>query len=132
MSNCSTSGSGKSSFSHSVTGLVQKVSKPNRLPLPGFENKYVTDWILPPRASPSQHSCAECAHRQKFASLVSSVAGSSKGCILHMSPCSPIWVEIQDSSFSSTLRYCSEIEIEQRHRENGNISSFGVVRRMYT
>lgn len=64
--NCSTSGSGKSSFSHSVTGLVQKVSKPNGLPLPGFVNKQITDWILPPRASPSLHSCAECARRQKF------------------------------------------------------------------
>lgn len=68
--NCSMSGSGKSSFGHSgfflKVGLVQKVSKLNRLQLPGFVNTNITDWILSPRASPSPHSCAECAHRQRF------------------------------------------------------------------
>ena len=118
VSNCSMSGSGKSSFAHFVfflkVGPVQKVSKHNRLPLPGFVNECITDWVLTPRASPSLHSCAECAHRQRsFASLASMcfVAGSRKACILHTtSPCSLIRVEIQkEPSASSTLRYFSEL-----------------------
>lgn len=32
--------------------LIQKVSKPHGLLLPGFVNKYITDWVLPPRAPP--------------------------------------------------------------------------------
>lgn len=116
--NCSTSGSGKSSFSlffsffFIKTCLLQKVSKPNRLPLPGFVKGYVTDLVLPPRAPPSLHSCAECAQRQKFCCFgLCFVAGNREPHILHTtSPCSPIRVEIQkEPSASSSLRYCSEM-----------------------
>lgn len=92
--------------------LLQKVSKPNRLPLPGFVEGYVTDLVLPPRASPSLHSCAECAQRQKFCCFgLCFVAGNREPHILHTtSPCSPIRLEIQkEPSASSSLRYCSEM-----------------------
>lgn len=92
--------------------MVQKVSKPNRPPLPAFVNEHITDWILPPRTSPSLHSCVVCAHRQKFCFFGEHVfvAGSREACILHTSPCSPIRVEIEkEPSASSTLRYFSEM-----------------------
>lgn len=95
--------------------------KPSRLSLPGFVIEYVTELVLLPRASPSLHSCAECARSQSLALVnICFVAGSRKTCILHASSCSLLRVEIQESS-SSTLLCFSEIgsgtEREQRHTE---------------
>lgn len=102
--------------------------------LPGFVSEYVTDLGLLPRASPSLHSCTECAHRQSLALVnMCFVTGSRKTCILHTSPCSLLRVEMQEPSASSTLMCFSEIGLGTDRRETlrGRFSLFSVVKPIY-
>lgn len=103
--------------------------------MPGFVSEYVTDLGLLLRASPSLHSCAECAHRQSLALVnMCFVTGSRKTCILHTSPCSLLRVEMQkEPSASSTLMCFSEIGsgTERRETLRGRFSLFSVVKPIY-